>query len=540
MIHSMRSRGSRLALACLLGFAVPDARGAQPPPVREPSRLVVGVNVARATDWDPTQVFADVMKQARRWGTPAEPWNGRAPMDAEGWPTDDAGTVLMTGIPKMAGTYRLSFTGNATVETHSASDHGTRVLRQSYDASRNLTTAEVTVGLQEKNLFLVFKGQPGGVRDVSLVRPGHEAGELFNQQFLARLQRFQVLRFMDFTSTNGNEAVSWEDRKRPGSATQQQRPDGKDVGAAWEYVVRLANQTHKDIWINVPHLANDEYVTRLAQLLRYGSDGVNPYTRPEEKPVFPPLDPGLRIYVEWSNELWNGGFAQSRWLERSAEAMLAAGSAGDLLPVKGGGKYAVMFRWVGRRTAQVSDIFRSVFGDAEMMRRVRPVLAGQLANAGTVAQALDYLRARPGGVARYVYGISAAPYFRDLGPDGRTDLTLDVAFREMDTYIETKMRRGVEAFGELAKKNGVKLLAYEGGQHLVGTGSLDVKAAAQVDPRMKDLLRRTFAMWGANGGELFMYYSLCSGWGRHGFWGLSNDVSSESTPKWEAIQELAR
>ncbi|MEI9984560.1 MAG: hypothetical protein WDN69_15960 [Aliidongia sp.] len=40
--------------------------------------------------------------------------------------------------------------------------------------------------------------------------------------------------------------------------------------------------------------ASDDYVTKLAQLLAYGSDGVNPYTSPQADPVYPPLTPTSR------------------------------------------------------------------------------------------------------------------------------------------------------------------------------------------------------------------------------------------------------
>jgi len=452
--------------------------------------------------------------------------------------------VVMVGVPHMAGTYKLSFTGNATAGVNATWDTTTHVANTSYDGASNTTTADEIVGPAEQNLFLTFTGQPGGVKDVRLMRPGHAAGELFSQPFLARLAHFQVLRFMDFTQTNNNTQVNWADRSRPGFASQQRRPAGATafttVGAAWEYVVLLANQAGKDVWINVPHRATDDYVTKLAQLLRYGSDGVNPYTSPQASPLFPPLDPSRKVYLEWSNELWNGGFAQSTWLGQQADAAIAAGDS-DLLYDGNTNHYSIMFRMVGRRSMQLSNLFRAVFGDADMMARIRPVLPGQIANAGTLSEPLAYLAARHGGASAFFYAAAGAPYVTVNNDDtgSRTGLTLDTIFSEMTSYAEVNVHAWMKSFSALSSANGIKMVAYEGGQHLYGTGSLDVKLAAQMDPRMKDILVLNHANWIASGGDLFVHFNLCSGWNRYGSWGLSSDITTEATPKWDAIAQIA-
>jgi hypothetical protein len=440
----------------------------------------------------------------------------------------------------MGGTYRLSFTGDAVVSMPQAIDTATHVANVVHDAASNRTTADVVVGPAEQNLFLSFTGQAGGVKEVQLMRPRHATTETFNQQFLARLARFGTVRFMDFTLANGNPQAQWADRSRPGHASQQKRPDGKAAGAAWEYAVLLANQAGKDIWINVPHLASDAYVTKLAQLLRYGSDGVEPYTSVQANPAYPPLAPGLKVYVEWSNELWNGGFSQSTWLDAQAGAAIAANDT-DLLYDGNTNLYAVKFRMVGRRSMQISDLFRGVFGDGAMMTRIRPVLPAQLANSGTLSEPLAYLAARHGGAAKYLYAVTGAAYVTVLNDDAgnRAGLTVDSIFSEMTTYAEVNVHTWMKNFGKLASDHGVKLVAYEGGQHLYGTGSTDAKLAAQVDPRMKDVLLLNQANWRATGGDLFVYYNLCSGWNRYGAWGLSPDITSEAGPKWAAIAQIA-
>jgi hypothetical protein len=500
----------------------------------------LGVNLGVVSDWDPGQPFADAMKSARHFGSANAPYDEAAPVDANGWPTGDAGVVVMVGVPNMGGTYRLSFTGNAAVSMPQAADSATHVANVAYDGASGRTTADVVVGPAEQNLFLSFTGQAGGVKNVQLLRPGHAPTETFNQQFLARLAWFGTVRFMDFSQANGNPQAEWADRSLPAYASQQKRPDGKSAGAAWEYVVMMANQAGKDIWINVPHQASDDYVKKLALLLRYGSDGVQPYTSEQVNPVYPPLSPLLKVYVEWSNELWNGGFAQSTWLDAQTGAAIAANDT-DLLYDGNTAHYQVKFRLVGRRSMQISELLRGVFGDGEMLTRIRPVLPAQLANSGTLSEALAYLAARHGGAAKYIYAVTGAAYVTVFNDDAgnRADLTLDSIFSEMTGYAEVNAHAWMKTFAKLASDNGVKLVAYEGGQHLYGAGSTDAKLAAQLDPRMKDVILLNYANWRASGGELFVYYNLCSGWNRYGSWGLSPDVTSEAGPKWAAIAQLA-
>jgi hypothetical protein len=49
------------------------------------------------------------------------------------------------------------------------------------------------------------------------------------------------------------------------------------------------------------------YAYKLAQALLYGTDGTNPYASTQGSPVYPPLSSGLKVWVEYSNEVWNSG-----------------------------------------------------------------------------------------------------------------------------------------------------------------------------------------------------------------------------------------
>jgi hypothetical protein len=58
-------------------------------------------------------------------------------------------------------------------------------------------------------------------------------------------------------------------------------------GIALEYIIQLAITQKADPWINIPVLADDDYVMQLAKLL------------------FEQLPSQYRAYIEFSNEIWN-------------------------------------------------------------------------------------------------------------------------------------------------------------------------------------------------------------------------------------------
>ncbi|GAB4170152.1 MAG: hypothetical protein Fur0032_08920 [Terrimicrobiaceae bacterium] len=159
-------------------------------------------------------------------------------------------------------------------------------------------------------------------------------GQFWHPVFLERLRDMPLrfLRFMDWGQTNGSPQVVWGDRRLPSHVTQtgtlNRRPpaDGfsgnRPTGVAYEYMVMLANEIGTDLWVCVPHLADDTYIRKLARLIRFGSDGIEPYSAPQASPVFPPLRSDLKVWVEYSNEIWSSGssFPQGNWAQQQANA----------------------------------------------------------------------------------------------------------------------------------------------------------------------------------------------------------------------------
>ena len=198
-------------------------------------------------------------------------------------------------------------------------------------------------------------------------------GQLWHPTFLNRLRDFDLnhIRTMDWGETNQSPQMEWADRRLPshramGGILNRRAPatnfsGDRGTGMAWEYMILLANELQRDLWICIPHMASDDYVTRLARLVRYGSDGTEPYVSPQANPVYPPLAPSLRIYVEYSNEIWSNGnaFPQGNWAQDQANAL------GISKP-----------QFNARRFCQVWRIFQETFGGAERVVRVASIWTG--------------------------------------------------------------------------------------------------------------------------------------------------------------------
>ena len=109
----------------------------------------IGINVGGVVDYAVESYFVDAMKQSRKWGSPNAPWDGSANVDANGWPTQDAGLLALcciadpvTNLTLLGGTYQLSFSGIADVNfiVYQGS-----VTNYSYNAGTNTSTALVNV-----------------------------------------------------------------------------------------------------------------------------------------------------------------------------------------------------------------------------------------------------------------------------------------------------------------------------------------------------------------------------------------------------------
>lgn len=524
-------------------------------PDNDPTKNHLGLGTWFLNDWDHSFAFVDAMKQARPWQDGANWNNPVAGIDALGWPTADASTVIYTGAPaEVNGTHKLIFTGQADV---SLMWTGGTIANKAYDAATNTTTADVTYNLSAAgSVGLIFRNTKRtttsatntGFTNVRLIKPGYpsDGSQVFTTPFLAALGKVSVVRMMDWTATNQNLVQRWADRITPLHMSKAGLPYTGPGGGTWktsatgvalEHQIQLANALHADCWINIPVIADDAFVRNLALALRYGTDGTNPYTGAQTNPVYPPLDPTLRIYLECGNEIWNsaGGFDCFGVIQDIAGSLPADHPL--LTPTETSIWYK-MWRYPAYRMALSSDIFRAVYGDASMMNRVRPLLMTQQGNGqGTLQQALAWLdayaqRQVPARtVNSYLYGAGGSAYYGvNVEPANHADLD---AFFAAGNYPSTQNVKGFGVDAVWAANYGLKRIAYEGGPSLDSYSDAEARAI-NADARMQDMVVKTHDAWSKQGGDLLVYYTLVG----PPKWEFTPGITSTSSPKFKALDQL--
>jgi hypothetical protein len=550
----------------------PRAAASQPTPEStEPLppggvRGKVGQNVSGLSDYDRQMVYINAAKTMRPFGSIAKPWDPATagPVGPDGWPTGDFGVTMFTeGTLHWNGVYHFSAKGK--VERIEAYSCPCRVVAGSirYDEAAGRTYAEIESVAkpgQSAQMHLRFINTDGGLKDLKLIRPGYteadDARHVFTNEFLALLRQLNagVLRAMDWQRINGSTVSKWSERATRDDPTYSDRP-----GAPLEDFIQLCNTAGADFWLNIPHMADDDYVRQAATLAR------------------DTLDPKLFVWVEYSNELWNtaGGFNQSKWNQQQATAEFTAGDTRydpKNITVRG-------WQRTGKRTAEIGQIFRQVFAEKGQANRVRVVLCGQSGYPEVVETSAKWISQNVGPLNEHVYAVAVAPYFgSDKYWDKRTDLTVDSYLAPGYTWqvdqrdksgktikgpdnkplTETRTEPGVflmdRAEGvmrgpklarlfELARREKIKACCYEMG---LGLGSSDAskeaKMAVNRDPRLLEPTQRYLELWFAGApdvADVACWFTAASRWHGKGSYGATDDVKDLNVPKVRAIATVS-
>ncbi|MGC6486303.1 MAG: hypothetical protein ACON4Z_01540 [Planctomycetota bacterium] len=502
-----------LLSAALLALAPLDAQ------TRSRARPVVGINLAGPADWNTEMPFEDMFRFSRPWVSqrPGAAW-GKGPaleLDERGWVRRleegcfaESPVCTVHGGHYPVGRYTLRFDGKGRLDL----SNGGAVQRK----GRGHLSVEVGSAARSMMLRLRETDPEDPVRNIRLLIPGADGRAKtspFRADFLERWAGFASIRFMDWMETNNSEIRAWADRPTLEDATWSKQ------GVPVEVMVDLANRLQAEPWFCMPHQADDDYVRRFAQAVKAG------------------LDRRLRVHVEYSNELWNGLFAQARYAQAQG---LEAGLA-DKAWVAG-------WRYTAQRSVEIFDIWEDVFGGTKRLVRV---LATQAVNPFVSEQILTHEDAY-----RSADVLAVAPYI-SLNAGPRSDPSaadvagwdLDRLFAHVDARSLPKATTAMRKQKEVADRYGLGLVAYEAGQHLVGIGSgqnnAQVEAlfkAANADPRMEQVYDRYHAAWSEAGGGLMCHFSSVTAWSKYGSWGLLQyaDDDPAASPKLRAVRSWAR
>lgn len=475
--------------------------------------------------------------------------------DAKGWPTSDF-TLLFDNryifawqpdnpnidplhfANDLTGQYKITFTGQAIAFT---TQNGAVVAKAPvYDSATNRSTVEFDVAEPMMSVrFIKTRRTPdspegSGLTDISMVRESTEpaAKQMFNGVWLDSILHYPwaVLRTMDATKTNdyaapaSNEAypyrLKWADRRLPGTGPLlgSDRP-GVHGFVSWEDVVVLAQLSKKDLWINIPVNASDDYVDQLANLFKNGSPDTHNAGIPDS----------INLYVEYTNEPWHFDFPQGKWNLQAAQDEVAAGGSnlnydGERNPERW------RFRRLAKRTVEIGRQFRKVFSDRP--ERIRPVINNHKTEFDF--DMLRYVAANYGEPANVLYAIAQEGYYTSADSSSPQKILageMAASDNNRTAYVFSRT---------LATYFGLHSVAYEGGADEIGGHNpniadpgLNNKLAAARDPGMKDVvLHDLLGNWFPSGGELYVAYSQVGRYTYYGTYGLTEDIANLQTGKW--------
>jgi hypothetical protein len=212
------------------------------------------------------------------------------------------------------------------------------------------------------------------------------------------ISQFSTIRFMDLLDTNGSPVSAWNQATNPAQDTQAM-PSGISI----DLLTKIVKRAGTNAWVNVPHLATDDYVTQLATFLNANI--------PQKR----------TIYVEYSNEVWNTAFEQGKYATAQATAL----------------NLTNYHKFYARRSLQIFNIFSSVFGSNT---RLKFVISYQAVSSWVANQILTY--SGPFNGANITLSslpnliIAAAPYY-DCNSIGNNVNTAIVATETATQVIQT-------------------------------------------------------------------------------------------------------
>jgi len=581
--------------------------------------MPLGINISGLYDWATQWIFIDLMKTAREWitfnesplalGAPPntlrDPWDtrlrGAMPVDTNGYPLSIPFAVSEAQIkaaenllnpqsqkakpgetaPRfvVASNQRVrTLIGNASypdgryhVMYEGAGDLSFTAGGQSkfQKVKEGLYYLDLSPGHQAITLTMNRSQQGNPIRNIRVV---HETlldefnkGTVFHPLFIQRLKdlKVSVLRFMEFQKINNSPVVNVEeDYPSPTYYTQ-----ASYKGAAITYATQLANLLNVDIWISIHDKANDEYITKLATDINQT------------------LDKTHKVYVEYSNELWNYGFQQATNINKfgcanPTTAVMQTGNPNACDEHRSGDRFHV------KRLVDIINIFATKIEPERLVKVFGGQASAPWANNHLLSLFQD-TQLNPTKIKPDVLAI--APYFGfwttsklqtgDIDSLSSEQILAEVQ-QEMNTdpqllqklmgtknfqecyQIITQLRNnnntpivpGLVIYNIIANRkaaadHGATLITYEAGQHLVATGQFmnnetltNKLINANRDQQMGKLYLQYLNNWfSLNPEGLLVHFANVYPPSRFGSWGLLEyqDQDTQTAPKFRELKAYA-
>ena len=565
--------------------------------------------------------FVDVFRTARPFGE----LSGEVVLDSNGWPTTvdaDLGyarTKLLQGTLKgamPAGKYTLLYDGEGTIQLG-----GRRANVKALSGVQKGLTFDwnpiETDDPEDNGLTLVVRdispGEGNYIKNIQIIMPGGvctKAGGdynpfihadsasdcpnnttyqtyvslksdsrrneienvIFNPDYVRFLREFKVVRMMNLMEASHgkntcdtddgcpDQVDKWENRATLSDSVWGGTAESSFTernGVPVEVVVKLANTLKRDIWVNMPHSANNNYVEEFAKYLNTN------------------LDSKIKLYLEYSNEIWNSGFTGHAYVATKGKTLGLDSIPDNFQRFCDGkteaqqnklrcGKYFAGLRYYSLRSVELFHIWKEQFGGStDRFIRVLGTSQGDKIRTEEMIKYVGQTEVDAIAMAPYFFGCTVKTGACANAPKVLSDATtVDDVFDIVDQTIEqdpsaldgtiAKIKNQLE----ITSKYNLKLVTYEGGQHLttsvMGAAGLSepekdtfraLFKATNRDPRMKQRYEKLLNAWKGfedEGATLFTLYTLPQSFYRHGNWGLKEHLnkSRSESPKYDGVMSF--
>ncbi|QTR51857.1 hypothetical protein J8380_14680 [Candidatus Thiothrix anitrata] len=540
MAKLRRPRGSRILAPFLLLLGLTTTHHAN---AFYNSTSALGTNTNEIMEDDASAPFIDLMKMSLPFREARPLTKGEIQYDRYGWPRSiapggQAGTRILNKLP--AGTiprgfYTVLYEGQGKLE------YGNDASLVEHTPGRDVILIDPGKDNElSATLFIKATNPANHLRNIRILPQGgicasnpfqrvasagqcqgdywsfeqHSSKIIFNPDYLKYMRDFRVIRFMNMSGITRNPVYAWEDRA---SIDQSTWGGAEGIrGAPMEVMVELANRLHADPWFSLPHAASDDFIRRFADYVKVH------------------LDPTLKVYVEYTNEAWNGIFNQHAYVKQQG---MRLGLDPDPLQAS--------YKFYSQRSVEVFRIWEQIFGGKERLVRVMGGLIGSTQMSKAILNHQGAYRSTDAyAVAPYVYGDTKAL---------RQARSVSDIFRIMtDPKYPHSLPNEIELIrkqADVARSFGVDLIAYEGGQHLVdwNTKSNDQHPnnlfyQANRHPQMGVIYKRLLEGWRQAGGKLFVHYTSPRIYQKYGSFGAKEFITQPDSkaPKHQAMINFSR
>ncbi len=488
----------------------------------------LGINISSPVAWEDNWQFVNIAHHSLawfpidaelNWGT----WYEAGDLQANSYPQPGTDAILCPIWDSPRAITRdliLTWEGSADVELV---NHWSSPQLISSESNR----AEIRMS-EDRFLFIKFSNTDlsDPLKDIRLVKAEHEnLDQTFTPEFLEMLSPFKVYRFMDYMQTNGSVVITPKDYSPDNNLFRSQIPLAS--------MIELSNLQSADPWFCIPLTASDNFVINFINS------------------VCDNLESDKIVYIELSNEVWNGIFAAHRQAADSARALNLTDSENnwEAAPV-----------YYGYRSAQIHDIADSVIKAKGVNLRLKRVIAWQAVNTFFVENYIMPWYSNTAKSATAPDAFAIAPYFgyRLGSPENANEVstwsadkvveqtmqgqylsgqgTIDEAIASLQNYEDLRTQYGVES-----------LIAYEAGQHIVGHGGAENNQAltnlfisANRNDKMYDAYIQYLDAWRKAGGKLCAMFSSHGTYSKWGSWGLKEYIAqtNQSAPKYRACLDF--